>query len=195
MKSSEITDAMRKASAAGNFDQAIRLAEERLADDPNDEDALITKARILSTPDPAYCDYQAAIALLTKARQRNPASEMIALELAQAVKSSGDYGAAEKTYRRLLADKPDDCEFLLGLASLENHPGVSLRTEEVRKLLEHAVCLCPDRWQVHGMLAEHRRRNGDTEGARKSYQDALARLGPDDTFARKAMMNEMRAIE
>ena len=83
----------------------------------------------------------------------------------------GRFGEAEQGYRARLADQPDDVEALQLLGMLRYQLGDS---DEGRRLLERARELAPEHPGVILTLASMRFRDGDHEGARRGFHEALA---------------------
>jgi len=185
---------MRAASRDGRFQDAISVSDEILAAAPDDFDAVMTKAQIWSIPDPTWCNYDAAIALVDEARRRHPDDLRFLIGLASIQKNAGNYDHAARWYREALQGDEKNYDALTGLASLEEYPGADVSSADARQILEKARNVAPERWQAYAMLAQHLQRSGDKAAARVNYEAAIRRVDAQDARMREELEQEMRAL-
>ena len=55
---------LHRAVSSGDFHEALKVADQILSLNPQDQYAILVKARILCLPDPTVCDYAKAITLV-----------------------------------------------------------------------------------------------------------------------------------
>ena len=153
--------------------EALRLADSILAVDPDDLEALSVKANILALPDPEFCNYEAAVRISEDAVARHPSDMRYLLALADVQKNTGEYAAAEQSYRRVMQVDVDNLDARLCLASLEGHPGTNITSAEAQSLLEAAIQHHPAQWKPHAVLAQNLYRHGKYRDAARQYELAL----------------------
>lgn len=190
-----LTRDMTRQYKVGDLAEALRRADEILASEPDNLNALIVKGGILSLPTPEFCDCGAAVELLREASSRHPEDVRYLLALGDVEKNAGEYEAAESTYRKVLALDPDSFDARIGLAALERHPGTTVSLEEAEGLAETAARRWPEKWRGHVGLANILQRRGDKKRAREELEIAISLLGPDvDDAVRRALQNQLTAL-
>jgi tetratricopeptide (TPR) repeat protein len=91
-----------------------------------------------------------AIEVLREFLVVNPKSVRARLRLASiyADEYGEDVAGAERLYREVLADDPDNVPALSGLALLQGYPEVSISTDERLRLLSKAADISGDPWAI-----------------------------------------------
>ncbi|MEJ0019680.1 MAG: tetratricopeptide repeat protein [Acetobacteraceae bacterium] len=127
---------VRQLYSAGRVDEAIRLAEARLRDDPYDDAAL----HVCALARFALADIPAAVALLRRASQCKPSAAILS-DLGVMLRAMGQPGEAEAAYRHALHLEPTLAQALgnLGNLLLDQH-----RHEEAESCLNDALGQTPN---------------------------------------------------
>ena len=112
-----------------------------------------------------------AVASLEEAARRGPNSEIIALELGNALMESKQWPRAEAAFRTAARLRPNDAAAwgFLGWVLWQQN-----KTVEARDDLEKAIAIDPDAAGVHNNLASLLMGTGDLPGAEKEFRAALA---------------------
>jgi predicted CXXCH cytochrome family protein len=112
-----------------------------------------------------------AIATLEEAARRAPNSEIVQLELGNALMETKQWAQAEAAFRSASRLKPDDAAAwgFLGWVLWQQN-----RTAEARNDIEKAIALDPDAAAAHNYLASLSMGSGDLPGAEKEFRAALA---------------------
>lgn len=111
--------------------------------------------------------------------------------LAEALKASGDLGAAERAYRDALAMAPGMHECMIGLADIMITRG---RLEEASSLVDRVLRenpRSPDALYYYGRILLDR---GDAPAARKAFGRALAYMLPSDKAHKVAYSETVRQL-
>ncbi len=111
-----------------------------------------------------------ALAALEEAARRGPNSEIIALELGNALMESKQWPRAEAAFRTAARLRPGDAAAwgFLGWALWQQN-----KTVEAKNDLEKAIAIDPDDAGVHNNLASLLMGTGDLPGAEKEFRVAL----------------------
>lgn len=112
-----------------------------------------------------------AIASIEEAAQRAPNSEIIQLELGNALMEAKQWARAEARFRTATRLKPDDAAAwgFLGWVLWQQEG-----TVEARSTFEKAIALDPDAAAAHNYLASLSMGTGDLPGAEREFRAALA---------------------
>lgn len=148
----------------GKFDEATRLVETTLENNPRDNDALVLRGNIaLERNDPT-----AAIADLRAVLRDQPAAVPILRTLARAHLANGEPALAEESIRTAMEAAPTDVGLRVELAQLL---ATSNRGEQAVTLLEDTVRRAPQNVQAREALVRAYIATNDLERARVSAED------------------------
>jgi len=116
-------------------------------------------------------DMPRAIPSLEEAARRAPNSEIVQLELGNALMESKQWARAEAAFRTATKLRPDDAAAwgLLGWVLWQQD-----KTAEAKRGLEKAIELNPDAAEMHNYLASLLLGSGDAPGAERQFRAALA---------------------
>ena len=116
----------------GRTEEGAKLADEVLAKNPSDADALVMRAQLAmqrGAPEDAIVDLRAAL-------RDQPANLLLIVQLAQAYIRSGDVALAEQTLRQAVQANPRDVRTRLALAQFLVNKG---EPAQARPVLEQLV--------------------------------------------------------
>ena len=113
---------------------------------------------------------ESAVSSLQKATALHPEKAIYHFALASALADSGDAPAAEASYRRTLELNPNHYEPHHNLGRLLRKED---RFPEAEQFLNRAIQLNPSSWRTHCQLAKLRFAQGDSERAKRHFEDAF----------------------
>ena len=172
-----------KPASTGN--DSLYLALAQITDGSNLNAGLIQLAALIDRYHPAQAEFYSglaegyrsaglnakAVAALEEAARRAPNSEIVQLELGNALMETKQWARSEAAFRsacRLSTDDPS-AYALLGWVLWQQD-----RAAEARKELEKALALDPDNAVAHNYLASLLMGSGDPPGAEKEFRAAIA---------------------
>jgi Flp pilus assembly protein TadD len=166
----------------------LDIALAQMTDRSNLEAGLLRLSSLVARHRPAGARYYAglgegyrasgdngkAILQFEEAARRAPTSEIVALQLGNALMESEQWVAAEAAFRRAKALRPDDAAAwgLLGWVLWQQD-----KKAEARTSLETAIRLNSDSPDLHNYLGQMLLGTGDTNGAEREFRAAL-RINP-----------------
>ena len=129
-----------------SWDRAVELYRAALADDPEDLEARIWLARVLSWDK----RYDEAFAQYYELLDRTPTSKEVRTEYAEVLSWAGRYDESEKIFQALLAEDPESRRAALGLARVYKWSG---RTRQAQRAYERVLATGEDE-EIRGELDE-----------------------------------------
>jgi tetratricopeptide (TPR) repeat protein len=159
------------ALAEKRFEDARAIIEQVLAENPQDNDALILRADIAL----ANGDTAAAITDLRSVQRDQPASVPVQRALARAYLQSGDLALAEETLRKSVDAVPDDPQLRVDLAGVLLQTGQS---DRALQLLQDLVAEKPDSIPAQELLFQIHFQRKEL-GQARSTADAVRSARPD----------------
>ncbi|CAN5458420.1 hypothetical protein BH09PLA1_BH09PLA1_08550 [soil metagenome] len=169
----------------------VTLADQILKRTPGDPDAILAKALMMHIG-PPY-DSAAAQALLDSLCM----SELTISQLIQAGDLQHFVDAPERAeiiFREALRRDPDCYEGMVHLPNLSRERGTSVTSDEAHELVERARRLRPDRYEAYNMSAWLMLDKDDVNGAVQELEEALCRLGADQTVMRRALNDSITRL-
>ncbi len=150
----------------GEFDEALRLAQEMTKSRPDDS----TSWTFLAGAQLALGDTQAAKSSFRHALEVDPGDVNATANLARTLIREGDTPAAADLYARAIEQDPKYLPFYFALADLASIEG---KPEFQLKWLEMAVSSNPDSGAAHFQLSRLYAKNGDMKSAQEQIKLAL----------------------
>lgn len=155
----------------GQQNEAVRLIDEILAQDPRDKNALLTKAGFSLT----QLDAQTAIKILRRVLRFHPDFVVAARLLATAYLFGKETASAKQVYMQLLKDNPENMAALLSASSFfAKHNYDSEALQQADKLLE----ISPGNIEALGLKAELLMKRQDLDGV-KLVLEEIVKTYPD----------------
>ena len=127
----------------------------------------------------ALDDFDGAVAALHRAAELNPHSAPVRLNYATALEYAGKSDEAEREYRRMAVDFPDDANPMRELFAMLK---TQYRDEEAHEAIEEAVRRAPGDVELALGLASHRLTRGRHAAAEEAYRRVLT-IEPGNTLA------------
>jgi arylsulfatase A-like enzyme/Flp pilus assembly protein TadD len=159
----------------GQYDEGERLLLELREEDPDNSNVLEKLALLERLRE----NWPAAIHWCREFLELKPEHVRTRMNLAWALKRTGDLDGAREAYERVLEIEPDHADAWALLGALESDRG---RTQEAIEALRRGVEVAPDDVEMRTALAQAREQAGDETGALADYDRAL-QLAPNDARA------------
>lgn len=163
---------------SGRSEQALQIVEQSNEILPSEE-----LAEFFVRAASATGSHQLAARAAQEALDAGVESPAIRSAVARAEAEGANRESAEKHYRVILAQRPDDLNSLVRLGELLLVGG---QTVEAREHLKRAAELAPNQRLIRVLLARSHRIDGNHEAAAQSYVDAIERSPPDSNLLRQA---------
>jgi tetratricopeptide (TPR) repeat protein len=176
LAAAQASDPADEAFAAGDYDRALALYDERLTRNPDDVDALVRSAQLLSW----QSRFDEALARYDRALVLDPASPQARLERAKVLSWDGQLEPAVEAYRAYLDDHADDVDARVGLAATLSW---LRRFEESRTEFQRGIEARPGNVDALVGMARTYAWSGELGEAREWYERALT-VEPENKDAR-----------
>ncbi len=166
------------------FDQAIAAYAQAMELRPGDPRWPYLAALAQAKSDPS-----AALTMLRRAIELQPANAAVYINLGDILVRLGQHGEAGQAYRQALEIDPASTHALFGLAQvalISNEPDTAV------DLLRRAETIAPHHGEIHSSLAQAYQRLGNDDAARR--QTMLARAWPDSTRAPDPVVKAMESL-